>query len=84
MTDGFSIMKLELEFDAAGHNTKEVNSMRNKLLAFIRNVLDEASYLFDELLWRLPAVLVIIFLSAVTALATILTVEILVSIAARS
>lgn len=57
--------------------------MRNKLLAFIRNVLDEASYLFDELLWRLPAVLVIIFLSAVTALATILTVEILVSIAAR-
>jgi len=58
--------------------------MRNKLLAFIRNVLDEASYLFDELLWRLPAVLVIIFLSAVTALATILTVEILVSIAARS
>ena len=58
--------------------------MRNKLLAFIRNVLDEASYLFDEFLWRLPAVLVIIFLSAVTALATILTVEILVSIAARS
>lgn len=58
--------------------------MRNKLLAFIRNVLDEASYLFDELLWRLPAVLVIIFLSAVTALATILTIEILVSIAARS
>lgn len=76
-------MKLELEFDAAGPNTKEVNNMRNKLLAFIRNVLDEASYLFDELLWRLPAVLVIIFLSAVTALATILTVEILVSIAAR-
>lgn len=75
---------MKLEFDAAGHNTKEVNSMRNKLLAFIRNVLDEASYLFDELLWRLPAVLVIIFLSAVTALATILTVEILVSIAARS
>ena len=83
MPDGFSIMKLELEFDAAGPNTKEVNNMRNKLLAFIRNVLDEASYLFDELLWRLPAVLVIIFLSAVTALATILTVEILVSIAAR-
>ena len=58
--------------------------MRNKLLAFIRNVLDEASYLFDEFLWRLPAVLVIIFLSAATALATILSVKIVVSIAARS
>lgn len=58
--------------------------MRSKLLALIRSALDEASYLFDEFLWRLPAVLAVIALSAITALATILAVKVVVSIAVRS
>lgn len=58
--------------------------MRSKLLALIRSALDEASYLLDEFLWRLPAVLAVIALSAITAFATILAVKVVVSIAVRS
>lgn len=58
--------------------------MRSKLLALIRSALDEAIYLFDEFLWRFPAVLAVIALSAITALATILAVKVVVSIAVRS
>ena len=58
--------------------------MRSKLLALIRSALDEAIYLFDEFLWRLPAVLGVIVLSAITAFSTTLIVEALVAIAVRS
>lgn len=58
--------------------------MHSKLSEVINKVMDEAAYLLDELLWRLPALLGVIVLSAMTAFATTLIVEALVAIAARS
>lgn len=58
--------------------------MRAKVSEVVNKVIDEAAYLLDEFLWRLPAVLGIIVLSAITAFATTLIVEALVAIAVRS
>lgn len=58
--------------------------MHKKLSAIVRKALDEAAYLLDELMWRMPAVLTVIALSAVTSLATTLIVRAWVAIAARS
>ena len=58
--------------------------MRAKVSEVINKVIDEAGYLLDEFLWRLPAVLGTIVLSALTAFPTTLIAEALVALPLRS